>query len=373
MSNDLDNPIVERSTLVPIVSGNRSGSLCSGEERFAANGSQRAPAPAIAAKELCAGGVAYLTKMWRESGFDKRVVDTIINSWSKNTRKQYDGTLREWGKFIAKESLPVMPSVMTLCQFLSELDSKGKSFSTVASHKSALVTIFELISGQKLSQNVLISRYMKGLFRMKPPGPKYATTWDVDIVLDHIRGWGPNAGLDLMKLTMKVTFLLAICCPRRVSELAELNMNWVQRDSSKWTFHLNYRNKTRKSGPPQVATYEVYQAEPLLCPLRALVDYVKRTSQWRTEDQFLLRSYKSHAKVTGSTVSRWIKSILAEAGVSSSFGAHSTRGASTSKAYSSGLPLSLIMKAASWSERSGTFNKFYYREPISYQNNVLAR
>lgn len=272
-----------------------------------------------------------------------------------------------------EENLPILPTAQTLCQFLAKLDSKGRAYATISSHKSAIVTIFDLISNGKLAGNQIVSRYVKGLFRLKPPKPRYSNTWDVDVVLDYLVALGPSNLLEIKQLTLKLTFLLAICCPRRVSELAALSLEYVQKDSSRWTFHLNYRNKTRKSGPAQVATYEVHQDEPLLCPLRTLVEYINRTSSWREKDLFLLRSYASKAKVTGATVARWVKTVLSDAGVASTFGAHSTRGASTSKAYSSGVPLSVVMKAASWSDRSGTFNKFYFREPISYQTHVLAR
>ena len=56
---------------------------------------------------------------------------------------------------------------------------------------------------------------------------------------------------------------------------------------------------------------------------------------------------------------------MEKAGIdTSSFGAHSTRGAATSAAKSLGLSISDIMSAANWS-RESTFKKFYCRLTLS--------
>ena len=62
-----------------------------------------------------------------------------------------------------------------------------------------------------------------------------------------------------------------------------------------------------------------------------------------------------------STIARWIKACLQEAGIDVTiFQAHSTRAASSIKAALSGLTVEEIMSAADWSSK-GTFQKFYYK------------
>ncbi|KZS10714.1 Uncharacterized protein APZ42_024733 [Daphnia magna] len=62
-----------------------------------------------------------------------------------------------------------------------------------------------------------------------------------------------------------------------------------------------------------------------------------------------IRPFKS---VTGSTVGRWIKSILTEAGVDPTFSAHSTRGAAASRAEKNGIPIDTILKTAHWAQET---------------------
>ena len=85
------------------------------------------------------------------------------------------------------------------------------------------------------------------------------------------------------------------------------------------------------------------------------------------ETNYLLRSFiGSHGPVSSSTVARWLKVCLKNAGVdnTSRFQAHSVRAAPTSKAGLSGLTVEDILKAADWSSE-GVLQKFYYRPTYS--------
>ena len=65
-----------------------------------------------------------------------------------------------------------------------------------------------------------------------------------------------------------------------------------------------------------------------------------------------------HNPVTSSTIARWLKTSLTEAGINTDiFKAHSVRGASSSTAASAGVTTADILKAADWSS-AGTFQKF---------------
>ena len=64
--------------------------------------------------------------------------------------------------------------------------------------------------------------------------------------------------------------------------------------------------------------------------------------------------------MTSSTIARWLKTCLSDAGIDTSiFKAHSVRGASSSKAAATGITTADILQAADWSSE-GTFQKFYH-------------
>lgn len=295
-------------------------------------------------------------------------------SWAVNTRRQYDSNLKAWNRFVKVNEAQTLPLEGLICEYLQELHNNGRSVATIASHKAALTTALDVLEGQeRWSNNPLVSRFMKGMFRIKPPKTKLVHTWDVQKVLDALSGAEDNTKIDLAFLTRKVTFLLAICSPRRVSELAALNLKDSLREAERWTFFLEYRNKNRSSGPAHKAVYEVFPENPKICPVRCMAAFLRRTETLRRDDRLLISS-KTGRGVSPSTVSAWVKDILAWAGLGDKR-AHSTRSAATSRAFASGVPLNKVLEAACWSKTSSTFQRFYNKElpAQSFQNAVLSR
>ena len=70
----------------------------------------------------------------------------------------------------------------------------------------------------------LVSRFLKGVSNSHPPAPKYATTWDVDIVLYHSKDMEDNEQLSFQPLTHKLAMLMALTSADRCSDLAALDL-----------------------------------------------------------------------------------------------------------------------------------------------------
>ncbi len=211
----------------------------------------------------------------------------------------------------------------------------------------------------------VVTGVMKGIFRRKPPLPKYSHTWDVPSVLNWIKQLGPNEDLSLKLLSIKTVLLLALCAPKRVSELAQLDLRFIQFSGSDLIFHIPTVTKTRRQGEKPV-TASVSQFEnPLLCPIQALQRYRATTDSLRnpSNHRLFISFRKPHNAVTPATLSRWILTGLSAAGIDTkAFQAHSVRGASTSHAQSRGVSLAQIFKAAHWADNSNTFVRFYLRD-----------
>ena len=68
-----------------------------------------------------------------------------------------------------------------------------------------------------------------------------------------------------------------------------------------------------------------------------------------------------HSPVSSSTIARWLKCFMEEAGIDISiFKAHSVRGATCSTAAGAGVTTKHILEAADWTSE-GTFQQFYCR------------
>ena len=74
----------------------------------------------------------------------------------------------------------------------------------------------------------------------------------------------------------------------------------------------------------------------------------------------LLSHINPHKPVSPATLARWLKELMQLAGDTTTFKAHSVRGAVATEAAKQGFSIPRILQFADWSQAS-TFTKFYYR------------
>ena len=79
--------------------------------------------------------------------------------------------------------------------------------------------------------------------------------------------------------------------------------------------------------------YKKFPADSRLCVVTTLEEYLRRTAPLRgNADRLFIRYISPHKSVSIDTIGRWIKTVMALAGIDvSKFKAHSTRMASSSK------------------------------------------
>ena len=73
-------------------------------------------------------------------------------------------------------------------------------------------------------EHPLVSRFLKGIFELKPSLPCYTIVWEVGKVLDCFLFLPPLAQLTLKQLTLKLVTLIAITT-QRYQTLASLDLN----------------------------------------------------------------------------------------------------------------------------------------------------
>ena len=212
-----------------------------------------------------------------------------------------------------------------------------------------------------MGKHPLITRLMKGIFNRRPQ-PRYAFTWDVGRVLEHIRSLGGNSDLSLKQLSYKLV-LLALSNASRASEIHALDIRYLSRNENGATFTITKLTKTTQPGK-KVVHYLPLKQENRLCPIAALEEYLKRTSPIRRNDtsktQLLLSVMKPFHPVSKCTIARWMKVLIQQAGVGQEFSAHSIRGAASTAAVMKGMSISEVLCIADWSSDS-VFKAFYFK------------
>ena len=118
-----------------------------------------------------------------------------------------------------------------------------------------------------------------------------------------------------------------------------------------------------------------FPSDNQLCVFTYLLEYLDRTRPLRHNTTALfLTMNKPHLAASKDSISRWIKTVMSQAGVDTTrFAPHSVRCASTSAARRGGAPINEIMKKAGWAS-TDVFAKYYDKplEIVSFQNAVLS-
>lgn len=248
-------------------------------------------------------------------------------------------------------------------EFLRELfDDSCLSYSAINTARSALASIMTLRDTMHtLGSHPLISRFMRGVFNLRPPVPRYRRIWDVKVVLDYLRKLSPAGRLSLKDLTQKLTMLIALVSAQRIQTFHLFHLDNIVFANDSATISISDLLKHSKPGRiGHQVQLKAYAQDKRLCVVRYLKKYIERTQSIRGTERFLLLCYKKpYHRASKDTIARWIKNILQVSGIDTrSFKSHSTRAAATSAAKRAEVPIKDIMSQAGWSNES-TFNKFY--------------
>ena len=77
-------------------------------------------------------------------------------------------------------------------------------------YKSAISPTHDPVGSVSLGELPIVSRFMKGVFRMNPPQSKLCTTWKVQVALEHLKRQRPTDELSLRELSRNLVLLLAL-------------------------------------------------------------------------------------------------------------------------------------------------------------------
>ena len=158
---------------------------------------------------------------------------------SISTQSAYNTLVRRWLDFCNRGQLNLhQPTVSQVLGFLHTLYELGISHSAIGTHRSAISAIVEIPGVPQLGEHWLVSRFMKGIFHLRPPQPRYTKTWDVNKVLSYLKSLGPNDSLTLKQLTLKTEALLIILGRRRFARLYMLSAIHMDQSPDKVIFHI---------------------------------------------------------------------------------------------------------------------------------------
>ena len=378
-SDNSDNSSLAIPGLVPSVTSNvsRLSSVTSHESQHCIVSHERAT-PTDSEQNIKTSRVDGLRRSFNSIGISEETKELLLGSWKSGTRSSYDSAWNKWSSWCSSREIdPFSAPLAAILDFLTWMYKEGYQYRTLNVHRSAISSVLPYIDGVPIGQLPIVKQLMKGVLQNNPPLPKYQFSWDLDIVLKYLSALPINKKLDFSVLGKKLSILLALAAPKRISEIARLDRRFMSRNKSSIIFHLPGLSKTQKDCNNRSVKYCKFSKKKL-CVISSIHEYELRMEHLRPvskhEPDPLLRSTKKPFKgLSSQTVGNWIKWVMKEAGIDISlFQAHSCRMVSTSKAAMSGISMDDIMSMADWSN-TRTFNKFYFRtnEKAGFADKVL--
>ena len=190
----------------------------------------------------------------------------------------------------------------------------------------------------------------------------------------------PLESVSLRSLTKKTLFLVSLATAKRVSEIQALSKTVVAIGNDLVvSFQPYFIAKTERVDAPVPRSFRVLslreftgdlEEASILCPVRALNIYLRRTSSVvvRASSLFVSPHSPSHP-ISKNAVSYFLREVMSEAGaarqdVAAPLRAHSVRGVATSVSFLQNWSISKVLEAAFWRSNL-VFGAFYFRD-ISY-------
>ena len=141
------------------------------------------------------------------------------------------------------------------------------------------------IEGGSIDSHPLISRFMKGIFELSPPTPRYLQTSDVFIGLKFLKTLSPKESISFKLLSYKVLMLCAPTSFNRADTLHKLELSFRIFKPDRVLFKPCSVSKTaRPSKPLKDLFFPSSAQDRRLCITTYLKYYEEKTKQKRHSD-----------------------------------------------------------------------------------------
>ena len=293
-------------------------------------------------------------------GLSAHTWDILLSSWADGTALTYEGVAKRWlGYTSLRDVNPISPDIYHCLDFLTQYFDTGVGHSAINTSRSFL-SCFITIGGTPLGEHPLMTKFVRGTKRKRPPGGKIKTIWDPAPVLGTLKAWGNIPSLSFERLTRRTMVLFLLATGQRLQALHKL-----LRGDCQWgegTLKVTYSTKLKSNDPianPLILNFLKHQEEEL-CIYSHLKAYETDPRSLKAAPYMFATVKQPGLRASAATISRMVKSTLTMTGVDEQFTAYTARHASTSAADRMNVPLGTILAAAGWANES-TFARFYKR------------
>ena len=148
----------------------------------------------------------------------------LFHHLASQTSSGYGYIWKKFSKFCSQLNVnPFSCSPAIIVRFLRQNFENGAQYRSINFIRSAISKFHKGFESFSAGEHLLVKQACKAAFRLRPPLPKYQSTFDMKPVLQYVATvLGNNNLLTLKWLTFKTVFLIAFSSLSRVSTLSRL-------------------------------------------------------------------------------------------------------------------------------------------------------
>ena len=185
---------------------------------------------------------------YETQGFSQKATSIILQSWRKGTTKQYSSYIKRWTTYCHQKQIdPVSATIPQALDFLVELFETGVGYSGINTARSALSSVLKPVNGITFGAQESVKRFLKGVYEARPSNPRYAVTWDVNMVLNYLKSISTTE-YSLKDLTLKVVTLMSLVSAQRGQTSHYLSLEDMVVSETSVTFIISKPLKQSKPG-----------------------------------------------------------------------------------------------------------------------------
>jgi site-specific recombinase XerD len=242
-------------------------------------------------------------------------------------------------------------------EFLQPLIETKKAESTLRSYVASLKFYLGLFQRKDIVDSYLFSLFAAGAQRIAPIPQEKVWVWDAGIPLRMIRDRPPPS--DFLSAAKEALFLILMATGLRVDDAFKLGDDFTLENGEFVIPFLEKRKCPIKKKWTANQRISSYPGNERLCPGNALLLYATFSVPKRVPGEKFLFISSTGSRAAKGTLSRWVKDILCEAGISATGG--SCRSATTSAAFLRNIPIDIILSSAGWSSDLVFFRHYQRR------------
>ena len=243
-------------------------------------------------------------------------------------------------------------------------------YRTINLYQNTISMTHAPVDGCVIGSHPIVSHFMKGIFQLRMPIPKYLVTWDLSVVLGYLKTLSPRNSLFLKQSTLKLAMLMALISFNRCDSLHKLDLRFHYFKHDGVNFIIPTHTKTSGATKFKEMFFPAFPQDRRLCIINYLKHYKEYTAEYQPKQspstpdplfyQLCHLTSLSHLPHSQGGLKQYLKTLVSTL-------------QRLDPIIQVQLPLQLhrsweffvsdILKVADWS-REATFIKFYHK-PIA--------